>query len=171
MTGGYFRPMPKLRATWSFAVLMVLAACEGSKDPCTAFFQPFPDMVSDRFRTEKNAQLLDGMTAYSSGDFATAAERLKLYVENRRDDDAARIYLACSYLAIGKPYDAELQLDFLEKSTRPGFRDQVDWYNALCWTCSGQYGRALEQCDRILAAKAHTYTAEAARLKEALQGR
>jgi hypothetical protein len=163
--------MPKFRAAWSFLVLGMLTACEGRKDPCTAFFQPYPDMVSDRFRTEKNAQLLDGMAAYGIGDYATAAERLKLHVENRRDDDAARIYLTCSYLAIGKPYDAELQLDFLEKSTRPGFRDQVDWYNALCWTCSGQYGRALEQCDRILAAKVHTYSADAARLKEALQGR
>jgi len=152
-------------------VVMVLSACTGGKEPCKAFFEPYPDLVSGRFRTERNATFLDGMAAYGRGDFATAAQYLKLHVENRRDDDAARLYLACSYLAMGRPYDAELQLDFLEKSTRPGFRDQVDWYNALCWTCSGQYGRAVEQCDRILAAKAHTYTAEATRLKEALQGR
>ncbi len=149
---------------------LLLAAC-GVKDPCSTFFAPYPDMVSDRLRTERNAQLIDGMTAYRQGDHATAVEHLKLYVENRRDDDAARLYLACAYLATGRPYDAELQLDFLEKSTRRGFRDQVDWYNALCWTCSGQYPRAVEQCDLILAAKAHSYKAEAARLKEALQGR
>jgi hypothetical protein len=83
--------MPKFRAAWSFLVLGMLTACEGRKDPCTAFFQPYPDMVSDRFRTEKNAQLLDGMAAYGIGDYATAAERLKLHVENRRDDDAARL--------------------------------------------------------------------------------
>lgn len=163
--------MSLLRSSLMVCMVVLLAACAGEQDPCKAFFQPYPDLASARYRTERNAAFLDGMAAYSRGDYAGAIQPLKLHVENRRDDDAARIYLACAYLATGKPYDAELQLDFLEKSTRPGFRDQVDWYNALCWTCSGQYGRALEQCDKILAAKAHTYTAEAARLKEALQGR
>jgi len=149
-------------------VLIVACGC-GGKDPCSTFFEPYPDMVSGRLRTEKNSLFLDGMNAYAKRDYATAAEHLKVYVEQRRDEDAARLYLCCAYLALGKPYDAELQLDFLEKSALPGFRDQVDWYNALCWLCSGQNDRALEQADKILATKVHTYKAEAQRLKEALQ--
>jgi predicted Zn-dependent protease len=156
---------------WSLLLSLLLAlftAC-GGEDPCSSLFEPYPDMVSGRFRTEKNSLYLDGMAAYSRRDYATAAEQLKMYVEQRRDEDAARLYLCCAYLAMGKPYDAELQLDFLGKSNNIGFRDQVEWYNALCWLCSGQNDRALEQADRILAAKAHTYKAEAQRLKEAIK--
>lgn len=159
-----FRLLPFL----SLALVLVSSCGNPGKDLCGQFYAPYPDMVSGRFRTERNSLFLDAMGAYARRDYATAAEQLKVYVEQQRDDDAARLYLCCAYLSSGKPYDAELQLDFLERSTSPGFRDQVEWYNAMCWLCSGQYDRALEQADKILAAKAHTYKAEAQRLKEAL---
>jgi len=166
--GSYFYAMRRYPLFPLLLVLCVACSC-GGKDLCRSLFEPYPDLVSGRFRTEKNSLFLDGMSAYAKRDYSTAAERLKLYVEQRRDEDAARLYLCCAYLALGKPYDAELQLDFLEKSDLPGFRDQVDWYNAVCWLCSGQNDRALEQADKILAAKVHTYKAEAQRLKESLQ--
>ena len=158
---------------WPFGSILVLSitllvSC-GGEDPCATFYQPYPDVVSNRFRTERNSLYLDAMGAYARRDYATAAEQLKIHVEQRRDDDAARLYLCCAYLSTGRPYDAELQLDFIEQGGRPGFRDQVDWYNAMCLTCSGQYDRAVEQADKILAAKTHTYKVEAQRLKEALQ--
>lgn len=155
-----------------FVVLIILLiSCEKSgKDLCTTFYQPYPDMVSGRFRTERNSLFLDAMGAYARRDYASAAEQLKIHVEQRREDDAARLYLCCAYLSTGRPYDAELQLDFIEQGGRPGFRDQVDWYNAMCMICSGQPDRAVEVADKILAAKVHTYKNEAQRLKEAFKG-
>jgi len=162
--------MERVRTVFLFTVLALAMGCSDKQDPCSRFFRPYPDTVSGRFRTDRNGPFLDAMAAYSRGDHATAAAQLKAYVDQDRSaEDAVRLYLACSYLAIGKPYDAELQLDFLEKSPLKGFNDEVDWYNALCWTCSGQYGRAVEQCDRIIAAKVHARKVDAEALKKALQ--
>ena len=149
--------------------LVMLAACGRTDDTlCKRFFTPYPDMVSGRERTRLNGPLLDAMAHYSAGSYAEAAEGLKAVVEGDHADNTARIYLASALLAIGQPYKAEMYLDQVENSPNKGFEDQVDWYNALCWLCSGQYARCLQQCINISRRPAHSYKQEAQRLAETL---
>ena len=69
--------------------------------------------------------------------------------------------LASALLGMGDPYKAEMHLDFLERSGNQNFKDQVEWYTALCWLCSGQNDRALHQAQWIVARTSHTYQEEA----------
>jgi tetratricopeptide (TPR) repeat protein len=157
-----------MRRMW-WMTLLLLAACGREDDTlCKRFYAPYPDMVSGRERTRANGPFLDAMSLYAKGDLAAAAEGLKAVVEGDHADNGARMYLASSLLGIGQPYKAEMYLDQLENSHDPGFKDQVDWYNALCWLCSGQYARALQQSIHIARQPAHTYKAEAQVLAETL---
>jgi hypothetical protein len=150
-------------------LLVLLAACGKPDDTlCRQFFTPYPDMVSGRERTRSNGPLLDAMAHYAAGDHARAADGLKAVVEGEHADNTARMYLASALLATGEPYKAEMYLDQVENSPNKGFEDQVEWYNALCWLCSGQYARCLQQCLSIIRKPAHTYKQEAQRLAETL---
>jgi hypothetical protein len=136
---------------------------------CDRFFEPYPDIIGGRLSTPSNAELVSAMTLYDKGDHAKAAEELADFIAHHpQDADAAYLYLACCRLALGDPYAAELQLDFLER--RPGrpFRDEVDWYNVMCMLCSGQQDRALEQATNIVNAPAHTYKNNAQELISAI---
>ena len=150
------------------ALLLLVACGPGDDTLCKRFYTPYPDMVSGRERTRNNAAFLDAMALYKAGDLQSAAEGLKAVVEGEQADNTARMYLASALLGSGQPYKAEMYLDQLENSRDPGNMDQVDWYNALCWLCSGQYGRALQQCIVIARKPAHTYKAEAQLLAETL---
>ncbi|MCB0794998.1 MAG: tetratricopeptide repeat protein [Flavobacteriales bacterium] len=150
----------------------MIGCSSAPEDPCTRFFEPYPDLVSGRMRHRQNAALVDAMKAYSAGDHATAITGLERYMEQGAEGRSdARIYLASSYLAVGRPYDAEFQLDQLERSPNKSFAEVVEWYDALCWLCSGQFGRALEQARSIAARPRHTYKEQAVALMEDLEGR
>ena len=115
----YFRTM---RGT-AFMVLLLLSACAGGThngDLCGRTFKPYPDHVSDRLRTKDNAVYMDAMALYVNGDFSGAAAGLETYLQRRDAERSARLYLACCYLALDKPFDAELQLDRLEQSPQKG---------------------------------------------------
>ncbi len=146
---------------WPLLVFFIVAC--GSKDNtlCDRFYAPYPDFISQRQRTAANAALLDAMAAYSKGDFTKAAIGLHREVDKNDRDYTARMYLASALIGAGDPYKAEMHLDFLEKAPSSGFKDQVEWYNALCWLCSGQYARSLQQSMWIAEQPAHTYKAEA----------
>ena len=93
---------------------LLLVTCT-TPDPCTRFFEPYPDLVTGRMRTEANADLLEAMRLYATGDFSSAATGLKAHIEHHpQQADVGHLYLASCYLAMGQPYDAELHLDFLE---------------------------------------------------------
>lgn len=155
----------------SLPLLLLLYACgTGNGDLCTRFYTPYPDLIGDRPRTANNASLLDAMSAYRQGDYTTAVAGLTGVVDRDGTDRLARLYLASSLLGAGEPYKAEMHLDFLERVPGAPFKDQTEWYNALCWLCSGQAPRALEQCLMIAKRPAHTYKAEAQALAQALQG-
>lgn len=154
---------------WTWFLFGLLLGCSADKgDPCTRFYKPYPNHIGQRPRTEANAGLLDAMAAYDRNDFATAAAGLSAVIEKDADDRLARMYLASALLGAGEPYKAEMHLDFLERIPGETFRDQTEWYNTLCWLCSGQVGRALAESTHISKLPAHTYKEEAAALTQAL---
>ncbi len=145
--------------------LFGLSGCGDGGSPCHRHFEPYPDLVSGRMRTAENATLLDAMTYYAAGNYAAAATGLAAHIEQHpQQADVGYLYLANCDLALGRPYEAELQLDFLERWPGRTFRDEIDWYNALCLLCSGQDGRALDAARAIAAAPAHRYKQQAAAL-------
>lgn len=136
---------------------------------CERTFIPYVDLISGQLRTPENAAYMDGMAAYSKGDHGTAAALLSSYLNDKTAANSAHIYLACSYLALGKPYDAELQIDHLENSAVNDFRDQCEWYTVVCWVCSDQLPRALVGARNIADSKQHTYKIEAQELAASLK--
>lgn len=162
----YFRAMSRSLLVF----LLLLCACgNGDGELCERFFEPYPDMVSGRVRSQDNAALLDVMSLYAQRDYAQAASGLEIYLKRRDADKLARLYLASCYIALDRPFDAELQLDHLEHSTlKEAFRDQCEWYTVVCWLCSDQPDRALEGARTIANAPRHTYRKEATELVKSL---
>jgi hypothetical protein len=159
---------------WTTILLPIsLLACSGpiteKGSACDRFVDPFPDLIGQRERTGSNGDYLDAMARYAAADYAGARDGLLNYISRNGADKSAYMYLACCYLELGEPYEAELQLDHLERSNTLQFDDQVEWYTVLCWLCSDQQPRALEGALAIASKKAHTYRAEALRLVEELQ--
>lgn len=154
-------------------VVAALAACK-PQDPatlCTTYFEPYPDLVSERVRTEENTRFIDAMVAYRAGDYATAVTGLEDYLRRPTNDASVRIYLCCAYLATGDPGKAELQLDHIQNTHITGFDDHVDWYNALCLLCGGQLDRAKAQAEYIAAQPAHAFKGKAKELAASLGSR
>ena len=162
----YIRPI-----SWRLLPLVFLFACGSNDDLCTRFYAPYPNHIGERPRTAANAQLLDAITAYDKGDFTGASAGLNAVIQKDANDRLARLYLASALLGSGEPYKAEMHLDFLERVPGATFKDQTQWFNTLCWLCSGQQERALAEAERIAGQPAHTYKAEARALSDALTGR
>src|SRR5690606_41493629 len=109
-------------------VLCLAAVSCAAPEPaslCDRFFTPYPDLVSQRPRTTRNAALLDAMAHYAQQDYAVAAERLQQVVDRDPRDITARIYLVNALLASGDPYRAEMHLDFMENHRDRSYSDQV----------------------------------------------
>jgi predicted Zn-dependent protease len=158
-----------LRSTPLTLAMLLLLACGGpSGDPCSTFFTPYPDHYAGVERTRNNARFLDAMEPYRAKDYPAAAESLAAYVRGTGANPMARLYLASSLLAIGKPFEAEMHLDALERGRLKEARDEAEWYTLLCWVCSGQHGRALPEARRIAALRLHTYASQADALAKAL---
>jgi len=149
--------------------LLSLYACNGpAGDPCTTFFTPYPDHYSGVERNRNNARFLDAMAPYQAQDYSAAATSLTDYVRVTGANPMARLYLASSLLAIGKPFEAEMHLDVFERSRLKEARDEAEWYTLLCWVCSDQYDRALPEARRIAAMRLHSYARQADALAKAL---
>lgn len=142
-------------------LLMVLAACTGPADPCTRHYEPFPDLIGGRARTAQNAALLDAMARYNAGDLTAAIPVLEAELHDAPNEEQVRMLLASALLGVGRPYDAELQLDFIETSARNDYDEAAAWYTVLCWLCSGQHDRALEGARAIAARPRHAYKSKA----------
>ncbi len=152
------------------AFCLIALSCTSS-DPaalCDRFFTPYPDHVSQRPRTARNADLLDAMALYSNKEYKQAIIGFQRAVDRDSRNMAARLYLVNSLLAEGDPYKAEMHLDFMENDKDRSYSDQVDWYNALCWLCEGNTERATKQAQWI-ASRPHTYRREASKLAKALK--
>lgn len=156
-----------LLAIW-FALLSSCNSEPKGGTLCDRTFQPYMDFVSGQARTNRNGEYVDAMGLYSAGEYAQAVDGLKRYLAHRDAAKGAWLYLACSQLAIGRPFDAELSLDRLENSNEKGFTDQCEWYTVLCWLCSDQRARALSGARAIAAKQQHTYKAQAEQLVEEL---
>ena len=159
-----------MRKSFLPLLLLLLGACNG-KDPaslCEKFYKPYPDMVSDRARTPDNSTFLDAMALYNDGDYAGAVTGLDRAIARDPGNSAMRMYLVSANLGAGDAYKAEMHIDFLENQADKSYRDQVDWYNALCWLCEGDTARADKQAHYIMS-KPHTYKKEAQALVEALK--
>lgn len=141
----------------------------GNGNLCSSTFEPYPDLITGRVIRELHRSFLDGMEAYSRSDHDEAAEQLAAYVQQVQYNKAAHLYLANSYIALGKPFDAELQLDHLENSNLKDYVDQTDWYTVVCWVCSDQLDRALTGAQKIATGRRHTYTREAEQLVARIQ--
>ncbi|MBL7980291.1 MAG: tetratricopeptide repeat protein [Flavobacteriales bacterium] len=165
--------MPAFRIRPAFVVLLnallISSGCGSPSATCANFFEPYPDLITGRVRTAKNGAYLDAMALYGKGNYAEAAPLLRTYLNARDAHDGAHLYLACCLLATGQPFEAELELDHLERSNLKDFRDQTEWYTVLCWLCSDQKDRALEGARDIAAKPRHTYAKEADALVKALQ--
>jgi len=160
--------MMRLVGTLSLTVL--LAACSGSEQEelCASIFEPYPDMISERTRTHMNATYLDGMALYAAGNYEGARDSISKFLKVQRADLTGYMYLACSYLALGDPDKAELQLDHLDRSNLLHFDDQIEWYTIVSWVCGGQYDRARAGATRIAEGRSHTYRSEAKKLLKLL---
>src|SRR5262245_46648712 len=116
-----------------WALIALLGSCTPAEEPCARFFEPYPDLNPTRARTVRNGALVDAMALYEQRDLAKAAETLEAYVAKDPEEEAtARFYLANCYLGIGRPYDAERELDFVERGDLRPFQDETEWYNTLC---------------------------------------
>ncbi|MDX9750106.1 MAG: hypothetical protein RBT71_03390 [Flavobacteriales bacterium] len=146
-----------------------LLACGNGGDLCQATFEPYPDLITGRVISNTNRQLLSGMEAYRTGDFATAVDSLEAYIRTPVFNKAAHLYLANAYLATGRPFDAELHLDHLRNSPQQLYRDEWEWYTVVCWACSDQPDRALEGARKIAEGRKHTYQEQARRLVKRLE--
>ncbi|MBK9273480.1 MAG: hypothetical protein IPM49_02935 [Flavobacteriales bacterium] len=142
-------------------LLLLLAGCTGPEDLCTRHYEPFPDLIGGRARTDANAALLDAMARYNAGDHAAAIPVLEAELRDTPNEEQIRMLLASALLGAGKPYDAELQLDFIETSARNDYDEAAAWYTVLCWLCSGQHDRALEGARAIAARPRHSYKRQA----------
>lgn len=162
-----------MRSLVSILLVLGLVACDPAPagDLCSRTFKPYPDMISGRVRTNLNGTYLDAMALYAKEDFRGARDGLKLYLEQKGFEQNAHMYLACAYLATGEPFEAELQLDHLEKANTMQFKDQTEWYTVVCLLCSDQLDRALAGAKAIATSKSHTYKAEAVQLVEELHVR
>lgn len=152
----------------AFVSFTACAPRTGDANMCQRHFAPYQDLISGQARNAKNGAYLDAMAHYSAGEFTEAATGLESYLEQRGAARSANIYLACSYLALGRPFDAELRIDMLENSHERNFADQCAWYTVLCWLCSDQIERARTGAQSIAQAPRHTYKAEAMRLLDDL---
>lgn len=132
-------------------------------DLCQRTFTPYPDLNPQRVENRGNELFVEGMVAYNAKDYAGAVEKLKPFVQKRNSDRSAQLYLACSYLALNKPYDAELALDHVENGNLKQFRDEAEWFTVVCWVCSDQLDRARIGAKKI-ADRKHTYQKQAADL-------
>ena len=155
---------------WIGLVFPVWMACggNGKSDRCGEFFEPYPDLISDRSRTAENANLIAAMAAYSDNEFGTASELLVKELKSAQNVEQIRMYLASCYLGLGRPFDAELQLDFVENASRQHYAEAAEWYTVLCWLCSDQHIRALEGARTIAGKERHAYKQRAAELAKAL---
>jgi hypothetical protein len=158
-----------MRWIWTILPVLLLAGCGNKNEElCAKIFVPYPDMISQRARTPLNATYIDGMVEYSKGNYAAARDSIEKFIDVQRADLTGYMYLACSYIALGDPYKAELQLDHLGKRDILYYDDQVEWYTVVCWVCSGQLDRARVGAERIVAKGTHTYFKEAKKLLDEL---
>ena len=151
-------------------LLAILVSSCTQSDPaslCERFYSPYPDMVSGRTRTGANSEMLDAMAHYSQKDYPAAIEGLQRILDRDAGDMTARLYMASAQLAAGDPYKAEMHLDFMENVRASSFRDQVEWYDALCWLCEGDTAKAAQQA-RWIASRPQTYRKQAQDLADAL---
>lgn len=157
---------PTIVAT--LALLLATACGTSPEAACEIYFTPYTDLVSQRVRTIHNDAFVDGMQFYARQDYAGAIPLLEEFAGRSNTDKSVHLYLACCYLATGRPYDAELQIDLLERGNLTQFLDEADWYTVLCWLCSGQMERARDGARRIAEGGKHTYKPQAAALLKAL---
>ncbi len=147
-----------------------LMSCGGDRSNlCAHTFEPYPDLISGRVVNRSNRQFLHGMDAYRQKDYRTAVDSLHAYVGSPGFNKTAHLYLANAYLALGRPYEAELQLDHLRNSPQQLFRDEWEWYTVVSWACSDQADRALAGARRIADGRRHTYQEQARRLVKRLE--
>ena len=151
-------------------LLFAFVGCQnGNADLCHRFFHPYPDLISQRLRTGQNKDLVDAMRLYSQGKFEEAVEGLQAFAHDHpQEADAAWFYSANCYLALGRPYDAELQLDFVENWPGRTYSDETEWYSALCLLCSSQFDRARVAAHNIAIQQRHTYREQATTLEKDL---
>lgn len=157
-----------MRST-TFSLSLLLIGCAQPGNLCEIHFVPYPDMVSGRVRTAENAALLDGMAVYADGDHSAAIPLLRDYLAANEHEAQARLYLASSLIAIGEPFDAELQMDLMEREHVHTFKDQMEWYRTICLLCSDQRDRAMQAAAAIASSLQHTYHKDAVLLLEDLR--
>lgn len=157
------RSIPFLFLTTLFLGFWSCATPTVEGDLCQRIFTPYPDLNPNRIPNRYNALFIEGMAAYNSKDYTGAVESLKAFVRKSNNDRSAQLYLACSYLALNKPYDAELALDHVENGNLGQYRDEAEWYTVVCWVCSDQLDRARIGAKKI-AERSHTYQQQAADL-------
>ncbi|MEO8733207.1 MAG: hypothetical protein ABI373_02640, partial [Flavobacteriales bacterium] len=126
----------------AFALLAFGCTRNDPKSLCERFYSPYPDLVSGRTRTGSNSVMLDAMAHYSQKDYPAAIEGLQRVLDLDASDMTARLYMASAQLAAGDPYKAEMHLDFMENTRGADYKDQVEWYDALCWLCEGDTAKA-----------------------------
>ena len=154
-----------------FTTALLVSSCTPSEKGSLfdKYFEPYTDLVSGQQLTDRNSALLDGMKAYGKGEYQNAIDLLSQYSSREPDIASPYFYMGICYLALDKPFDAELMFDHLDRIVPNNFKDQSEWYIALCLLNSGQNDRCLDQLVTILDHRAHAYSQEAEDLKEDLE--
>jgi hypothetical protein len=159
-------------ASLGIAAMMLAVSCadsamEGSL--CERNFEPYANLNKGIARNSINGALVDAMVPYDQGDHIAAVPLLEAYLTRPDAQEIANLYLASSYMATGRYFDAELRLDKAENSNSRQFKDPCEWYTVLCWLCTDQRPRALQGARTIATAKLHTYKQQAQQLVKDLE--
>ncbi|MBL0127011.1 MAG: hypothetical protein IPP83_06030 [Flavobacteriales bacterium] len=128
-------------ATAIVALLLVSCSTPEQGTLCERTFEPYMDLVSDQVRTLHNDGYVDAMKLYKAGDHAGAEKGLLVYLDRKDAAKGAWLYLACSQLAIGKPFEAERAIDRLEGSMKRDSRTNASG-TRWCAGCAATNPRA-----------------------------
>ena len=163
----YLLNFDAMRPVNLFVLIVILASCKGPvsrEDLFNSYFEPYLDLVSGQQVNERNVTLLDGMKAYSIGEYEEAIRNLNQFSSKEPDIAAPYMYMGVSYLALNKPFEAELMFDHLDNLQPNNFIDQSQWYTALCLLRSDQIDRCKEHLNTISTRPKHTYKQQAKEL-------
>ncbi len=159
-------------AALGIAVIVLCVSCSDGKTQgslCERNFEPYANLNAGIARNSINGALVDAMVPYDQGDHAAAVPLLEAYLSRPDANELANVYLASSYIATGRYFDAELRLDKAENSNSRQFKDPCEWYTVLCWLCTDQRPRALSGARAIATSKLHTYKQQAQQLVKDLE--
>ncbi|MEO0724819.1 MAG: tetratricopeptide repeat protein, partial [Bacteroidota bacterium] len=113
---------------------------------------PYPDRLTT-MSDNAEAQLAEAMTAYNSGNYASAIPLFEALPDSLSRNGLAQLYLGISQLKQGQAADAQTSLEAIPSAS--AYQEAANWYLALSELAQGQEAAARERLETIVAAEAY----------------